>query len=547
MPQLIWTDRHNRDHTYKLTAEQTVIGRQSDSDIILDGYSVSRHHAKIIQDDKGFCLVDQSTHGTFVNGQRISQHQLNHGDRIRLGRDYIEILYSTQTRDITPISDSLSDPELEKSIQVLSQVLPSRDAAYTDLDKIACVLDFHYNWGKSFSSEQTFLQILKSALDISGAERGFILLENEKEFTYEAGLNSRGITLPQSDFRASQSVVRQAVKDAKPVFMTQEISGELALQESVVSLDLAAVACLPLFGISSQYEAETLLGILYLDSTKKMHMLSGLDKRIINKLAEQAGLVLEKLEMIKSLEERKKIENELRLAEATQRNLLSRSLPQLENFRLHAFNHPTRYVGGDFYAFFELDKGEVVAVLADVSGKGISAALLASLLQGALFMEFLSTTRPGKVLTKVNKLLCEKTDPNRFVTLFLCIFDPSGEGRFINAGHNPAYLFRAGSGEIENLADGGLILGSFDFATYSSFPFQLNKGDILVVYSDGLPEAENPEGEMFGAERLREIIALEGPKGSQVLERKLLDNMEKFTRGHNQTDDITFILVENRR
>ena len=212
-------DRHNRSQTYKLSGEETVIGRQSDSDIILGGYSISRHHARIIREDKGLCLVDQSTHGTFVNGQRIDRHRLSNGDRIRLGREEIELLYTTQKGDITPISDTWSGPELEKSIKALSQILPSRDSAYSDLDKIACVLDFHYNWGKNFSAEQTFLQILKSALEISGAERGFILLPQDKEFRYEAGLNYQGITLPQSDFRASRTVVRQVVESAKPVFI----------------------------------------------------------------------------------------------------------------------------------------------------------------------------------------------------------------------------------------------------------------------------------------------------------------------------------------
>ncbi len=544
MSQLIWMDSHNRSQTFKLRGDRIVIGRQSDSDVVLSGYSISRHHATVIRDEKGLWLVDQSTHGTFVNGQRVNRHRLSNGDRIRLGREDVELLYSTQTGDVTPISDTWSGPELERSIRALSEILPARDAEYSDLDKIACVLDFHYNWGKSFSAEQTFLQILKSALEISGAERGFILLEQGKEFRYKAGLNYRGMTLPQSDFRASRSVVRQVARGAKPVFMTQEISGELAQQESVLALRLSAVACLPLVGISADSDSGTLLGILYLDSTKKMHMLSGLDKRIMNKLAEQAGLVIEKLEMIKSLEERKKIENELALAEETQKNLLSSSLPKLENFRIHAFNHPTRYVGGDFYEFLELDKGELVTVLADVSGKGISAALLGSLVQGALNMEFRSTIRPGEVLNKVNRLLCEKTEANRFVTLFLCVFDPFGKGRYISAGHNPAYLFRAESGAIEELEDGGLVLGAFDFATYSSSPFQLNKGDILVVYSDGLTEAENPGGEMYGEARLRDIISREGCEGSQILERKLLDDMGQFTRGQSQTDDITFILVE---
>ncbi len=524
-----------------------MIGRLSDSDIILSGTSISRHHAKIVRDDKGFHIVDMSTHGTFVNGKKIDRHRLCHGDSIRLGREEIELVYFTERIDSTSLSNTWSGPELGKSIQALSEILPSRDSTYSDLDKIACVLDFHYNWGKSFSTEQTFLQILKSALDISGAERGCIFLKQGRDFIYEVGMNSPGIILPQSDFRASQSVVHQVANIGKAVFMTQEISGELAQQESVLFLRLAAVACLPLVGISAYAGTPELLGILYLDSTNKMHMLSGLDKKIIGKLAEEAGIVLEKLEMIKGLEERKKIEQELALAEETQRNLLSRSLPQLENFQIHAFNSPTRYVGGDFYEFLQLDTGELAGVLADVSGKGISAALLGSLLQGALNMEFRSTSQPEEVLNKVNRLLCEKTESHRFVTLFLFVFDPLGKGRFISAGHNPAFLFRSDTGEIEELAEGGLILGAFDFASYSSYRLQFNPGDILVVYSDGLTEAQNPEGQMFGEGRLRDIIALEGPGGSSVLEKKLLENVHQFTHGQSQVDDITFLLIERCR
>lgn len=544
MPQLLWLDRHNQSRQYELTSGQIMIGRQSDSDVVLSGDSISRHHARIIRDNEGYSLVDQSTYGTFVNGQRIEQHQLKHGDRIRLGREELELLYSTKKGDVTAASDSASSPELEKSIKTLGEILPSGDPAYSGLDKIALVLDFHYNWGKSFSAEQTFLQILKSALEISGAERGFILLKQEKDFSYEAGLNSLGLTLPQSDFRASSSVVHQVSEEGKPVFMTQEISGSLAQQESVLFLRLAAVACLPLIGISAHSDTPALLGILYLDSTKKMHMLSGLDKRIIRKLAEQAGIVLEKLEMIKGLEERKRIEQELALAEETQRYLLSRSVPQLENYRIHAFNHPTRYVGGDFYEFLKLSNGELAGVLADVSGKGISAALLGSLIQGALNMEFRSNTRLEDVLDKINKLLCEKTESHRFVTLLVFIIDPDGKGRFISAGHNPAYVFRSDSDKVERLADGGLILGAFGFASYSARQFQLNQGDILVVYSDGLTEAQNPEGEMFGEEKLLEIIAIEGPGGSKALEKGVLDEMKRFTRGRSQVDDITFLLVE---
>jgi serine phosphatase RsbU (regulator of sigma subunit) len=247
---------------------------------------------------------------------------------------------------------------------------------------------------------------------------------------------------------------------------------------------------------------------------------------------------------LKTLAERERSERELALAQETQESLLPRCLPDFKNFHIHAFNSPTRYVGGDFYDFLQLSSGEWMGVLADVSGKGISAALLSSMVLGALSVEFHSGTAPEEVLNRVNRLLCEKSLPFQFVTLFLFVLSPDGPGQFISAGHNPAYLFRAATGTIEKLISHAYILGMFDFATYQPRAFRLDKGDILIVYSDGLTEAENRQEEMFGEERLLGIIRQEAPAGSLVLERKFLNAIEEFTQGMPQTDDITFVIVE---
>jgi serine phosphatase RsbU (regulator of sigma subunit) len=247
---------------------------------------------------------------------------------------------------------------------------------------------------------------------------------------------------------------------------------------------------------------------------------------------------------LKTLEERKKIEQELALAQETQESLLPRSLPQFENFRIHAYNSPTRYVGGDFYDFLQLNSGVWIGVLADVSGKGISAALLSSMVLGAVNMEFRSGTQPEEVLKRINQLLCDKSLPFQFVTLFLFLLSSDGTGQFINAGHNPAYLFRSATGKIEKLVSDAYALGMFDFASYQSCPLRLNPGDVLVVYSDGLPDAQNPQEEMFGEEQLLRLIREEAPLGSYALEQRFLKSIEEFTQGIPQTDDITFLIVE---
>jgi sigma-B regulation protein RsbU (phosphoserine phosphatase) len=159
-------------------------------------------------------------------------------------------------------------------------------------------------------------------------------------------------------------------------------------------------------------------------------------------------------------------------------------------------------------------------------------------------MEFHSGTQPQEVLNRVNRLLCEKSLPYQFVTLFLFLLDSQGSGRFISAGHTPAYLFRSATGKIEELVSDSYFLGMFDFASYEARAFRLDKGDILVVYSDGFTDAQNQQEEMFGKKRLLQLIRQEAPSGSQALERKFLQAIEEFTQGMPQTDDITFVVVE---
>jgi len=249
---------------------------------------------------------------------------------------------------------------------------------------------------------------------------------------------------------------------------------------------------------------------------------------------------------LKNLAEQERSERELTLAQETQESLLPRSLPQFENYQLTAFSRPTRYVGGDFYDFLQLTSGEWMGVLADVSGKGIPAALLSSMVLGALSTAFHSDARPDQALNAVNKLVCEKSLPFQFVTLFLFVLNSDGAGLFISAGHNPIYVFRAATGTIEKLSSDAFVMGMFEDAVYQSRALQLENKDLLLVYSDGLTDAESPLEERFGVDRLRDIIRKDGPSGAQALERAILGSLAGFTQAMPQTDDITFLIVERR-
>jgi len=540
-PQLYWVGEDGQENVLPLVAPEILIGRRGDADVVLPNQHVSRHHAKLVRTEEGYCLQDlNSTHGTFVNETRVEQQLLKNGDRISLGKDRVDLHYVVgETRPLKKNPDTTQI--FDKSLMDLGVVFPSE---VSDLEKVSCILDFQYQWETLFTPESAFRKILDSALKISGAERGFIMVREGAGFGYAAGVDGKGRALSQSHFKTSHSVVDDLVKTGNAVFVVEGLDHRFKERASIVAMNLRAVACLPLMGVPSEADTPSILGILYLDSTKRMHSLSGLDERILNKLAEEAGRVLERVEMIKSIEQRKKLEQELTLAEETQRSLLPQTLPRVKNLSLHGFSKPTRYVGGDFYDFVELASGDVVGVLADVSGKGISASLLSSMLLGCLQMQLRAQVPLHEAVNRLNRFLCEKSSASRFVTMFLFTLDTEGSGKYISAGHNPTYIFRAATGEIEELESNNMIVGAFPYARFDTAPLQLNKGDVLVAYSDGLTEAENPQGEMLGEERVKSIICAEAPLGAKHLETKLLETIQSFTMGRSQTDDITIIIVE---
>jgi phosphoserine phosphatase RsbU/P len=541
-PQLHWFGPDGQENIFPIASSEILIGRKGDADIVLINQHVSRHHAKIVKMPEGYFLQDlSSTHGTFVNNERIDSRLLKHGDRICLGKDKIELHYLIGETSMPRPTKAETTEIFERSLIDLGVVLPS---STSDLEKISCILDFQYQWEQMFTPEAAFQKILESALKISGAERGYILVRQADNFGYAAGLDGQGRSLSPSHFQASHTVVADAVAKSAPVYMVEGLDSKYKEQASIVAMNLRAIACIPLMGISSQADAPSILGILYLDSTKKMHSLSGLDQKIINKLALEAGNVLERVEMIKSSEQRKKLEQELTLAEETQKSLLPQSIPQVKNLNIHAFSKPTRYVGGDFYDFLELETGELFGVLADVSGKGISASLLSSMLLGCLQMQLRARVPMAEAVNRLNRFLCEKSSASRFVTMFLFTLDSEGHGGFISAGHNPTYLFRAATGSIEELNSNNMIVGAFAFASFEIAKLEMNKGDVLLAYSDGLTEAENPQGEMLGEERVKAVIRAEAPLGSRHLEQKLLETIQSFTRGRSLTDDITIMIVE---
>ena len=304
-------------------AGDIVIGRSSSCDLVFPQPEVSRRHAKLTKENDEYYIHNLSnSHRTLVNGKTIEGgHRLYSGDRIRLGPGAGELQYvadvdGTASRPDRPPQDD----ELEQCVSNLSSLLSTRSAASSQLSRISSVLEFQYELERVFSPGVALEQILGAALKTSEAERGFVMLSQATDFEFVAGMNSRGQALAASEFSACQSIARRVALEGKSILMPQVILGSFAQQQSVVGLKLRSLACLPLRWMASDSSEPKVRGVLYLDSTQSMRAISGFDEKILNKLAQEAGSVFEKLEMLKALEERNKLKVELDVA---QRELLA--------------------------------------------------------------------------------------------------------------------------------------------------------------------------------------------------------------------------------
>jgi len=531
-----WVEESAR-RSYRITREETIVGRRSDCDVNINNQHISRRHARIVFRDSKYILFDlDSRFGTYLRGVRVTEHVLEPGDCIELGKDRVPFLFTTDETSFPGENTS----SLEHSIFNLK--LQDNEEA-SELEKVTWILDFQQHWESSFTPETAFDQILHSALKLSGAERSYILVRDKTGFGYTTGMDSTLRRLKEGEFQTSRSVVQHVVQTGTSVFMVEGLDKIFAGTNSMIASGAKALACLPLRGIPEDSGAAAMLGILYLDSTHPMHALSGLDEKILKKLAGDAGNVLERIEFVKGAQQRKTLERELALAEETQKALLPSVIPVVPGWQLAAFSKPTRYVGGDFYDFLQSPGGSLVGVLGDVAGKGVSAALISSMILGSLHSLIHSNQPIEMVVSAVNRLMCEKSSTSRFVTLFAVEFTPGTGGRFLSAGHTTGYLFRWATGAVEELPSNCMVVGAFSFAVFECNPIDLNPGDLIISYSDGLTEAENPAGEMFEEPRVLQIIREAGPSGADAVIEKLTSELERFTKGHPQTDDITILVM----
>ncbi len=541
---LVVTDPSGRRRTIPLHQETFRIGRHADNHFVVRDSRASRHHARIVFAEGKYWIEDlKSTHGTYVNGKRVQRQALRNGDRITLGfADSHEFVFST------------SRGELDR---LLSQVPAAAggDKATQTLSKIRSVLEVARALQHSLSVDSVLDAVVDAALAVTGAERGFLLLREEDGLKVRTARNESGLSIAPDELEVPVRLIGQALKNRRQMLtMTFAPDAEDSVQPdtAVRRLNLRGALCVPLirvrtedFGATVHAPLSETLGVLYLDSRRSTTDLSSGNRELLETLAVEASTILENARLLEEERARQRLEEELRLARRIQESLLPKRLPEQGWLRIFASSTASRQVGGDYYDVLPLSPEKTAVVVADVSGKGVSSALLASLIQGA----FLRGAQTGEeiqgMLASMNRFLLGRTEGEKYATLFYCLCHSGGLIRWANAAHCAPLLLRR-SGPIETLMPTGMPVGMFDTAEYEVQESRLEPGDKLVVYTDGITDARRADGEFFEEERLHETVRRHSAAPGAELHQAILEAVADFTGGAEQADDVTLVVVEYR-
>ena len=484
------------------------IGRKTDKDLVIADSRVSRDHAQIISENGEYWVVDQgSRHGTYVNGAKIDRRKLDKNDRIDFG-----------ARDAAYVVFAPDHPQSSAAAEFLSQIsmMPMAGGS-SDLEKLRLFLEAARKLNTTGVLSDVLVTLLDSTLRLTKAERGYVFLRDESgKLQLAAGRNARGEVLTE-DSAISRSILEEAAtKNSEFMVSDTSSSTDLAARNSIIAYDLRTVIAIPLRKPQVQSagaEADTsalpeIRGVLYLDSRFASRDISQVSHDILRAIATEAAGLVENARLVQAEEAAKRYQQELSIAASIQQRLMAVSIPDVPYAAIRATNIACKDVGGDFFDVVMTEKGLAVLVT-DVSGKGISAALLASILQGMIYSQLVANVPLAEIIASANAFLCRKVAGQKYATVFLCRIDQNGVMEYMNCGHVPPVLVSPTG--VQRPANCNLPVGLLPDAQYSTEIMNLGSADKLVIVTDGVTEAENATGEFFGDEGLEQAAHSPSP------------------------------------
>ncbi|HEY9405687.1 MAG TPA: SpoIIE family protein phosphatase [Pyrinomonadaceae bacterium] len=575
MPDLIVNYPDRAPDTFPLGRLRITIGRSARNDVCIPDPFASRVHAEVRREGDAFILQDLgSANGTLYNGDRVeSALALTPGGRIQIGETEIvfrdkdagagatmiadpyaaslpeaTIALNSDQRSTSGLLEAIEDARTQGSAEqprpAVGTIINSTRAASANSvqqsDLLALISKVSVTLLAPATLDETLRQVVALVFEAVPAERCLIMLRDaERELKIRVA-QLRNSTEETGEVRVSRSIIEEVVGQGRSV-LTSDAQHDPRFMSSTMTIQgIRSVLAVPL-GVG-----ERIFGMIYADSPLAEAKFSQDHLTVLTTLASVAAIRVENARLMEEDLERERFERELNLAREIQQRFQPSGAPNVAGYEMQGISFPCYEIGGDYYDFIERPDGRMVIALGDVSGKGTSAALLMSSLHAAMHAQIPAHKTLGDTISAVNRYLAETIPMNRFITLFCAELDPiTGSLSFLNAGHNPPLIAHAG-GSMEQLAAGGIPLGIVAEAVYREGRTQLQPGDALVVYSDGVSETQNAAGEEYGPVRLYNTVARYLESTAAGIRDKIEADLTKFAQGTPAGDDITLVIVKRQ-
>jgi serine phosphatase RsbU (regulator of sigma subunit) len=537
----------------RVTQTPFLIGRgaETGNHLQLSDRRISRNCAAIVVEANKYYIEDRGQRrGLFVNGEKVESRELQDGDVINFGvDDSYEIIYRSAA---SAVGDSI--PHLLTRMEHItgSDVISSASGRLSKLDQLLAATALLHS---QLPLDEVLSMMVDHAISVMDADRGVLLEADDKAvLNVRLARRSGGLRLPPESLAPSQTAIQLALRKQEAVITEDLAQADMDLQaaQSIVAQRLRAVVVIPLYAFSHAKTDESivnmkrgqLLGVLYLDS-RRPAAFSKLDRQLLDAFTDQAASILDNARLVARERERQRLEQEINIARDIQQALLPRNFRDYPYLSVTGCNFPCLSVGGDYFDVFPLSEKRTAFLIADVSGKGLGAALLTTMLQGALSGMTLGTD-PARLFNHLNRFLCNHAEVGRYATMFFGILDESGHLEYINAGHPSPILIRHGGNADEAFTEGSFPVGLVPEAEYATACVKLEPGDTLVLFSDGVTEAMDPKEDFFGMPRLTQLLTGHNETSLDELQKLVLEAVENFARGASQADDLTLLLVRYR-
>lgn len=536
-------------YNWELSEGRYIIGRSPQSDLVIDDSTVSRRHAQIdIVDPQGIILTDLGSHnGTTVNGHRVTAPaEVRLGDILTFGRVDLKIA-STEPTSVPAGSVEVADfgEDLRNA-----RILPIEEALQplpAEITRDPRVFKAFSEMGRMLilpgPEEEMLGKGLKLLQGIIPVERAAIFLTRDLEDDVSLSACCVAGEASSDSFTISRTILDELLGQQNAILIADtQTDTKFAEQKSIVESRIRSAMAVPL------YDEGKVFGVLYADTTNPLHHFTEDYLRITAAFGNILAAKMVNCNLLKERQAKEVLESELAAASQIQERLLPKELPHLERYSLSAFQIQSKQVGGDLYDVVRLKDGRIVFLLADVSGKGMGAALLASnilasfrVLYGAEDFSLLEAT------DRVSSQLLRSTRPEDFATLFLGVLCPQTNTlRYLNAGHNPPLLVRK-DGRVEHLEASGIPVGAFDLAEWREETLELGVGDFLFAFTDGIPEAMNAREEEFGDESLERVVLTCRDQSPEELTESVMQEVKRFIGEVSPSDDTTLLVLRREQ